>query len=332
MRSFSCGFRVARAVVLSVSVIAASAAPAAAWGNSGHMASGALAYDALRRHDPAAIAVIVRLMAAHPDSARFTKALAGLSGEARERRLFELMARWPDDIRGTPYDRPDWHYALRVVAPIGSVLSFRVGKAIDQFNAQLAIARDPAAPAGRRALALCWVLHITGDMHQPLHAGHWWSWRFIKSDRAGTIAFVRAYPTDAPVQLHQFWDNAPNRLPEGRFDAEATNAAQITARLQVAWPEARLTPATPDALRGSAANTAFVAWVEESTRLAREVAYTGSALEASADSATAPAMSGEYSRKMFPLADQRLAEASWRIALLLRTLPDVARGPAPQRS
>jgi hypothetical protein len=286
------------------------------------MATGGAAYDALRRADPAAIAGIIAIMKAHPDSARFNRNLAGLVGDARERRLFELMARWPDDVRdSTSYDHPDWHYALKVVAPIGNVLGFRVGKAIDQFEAQLATARNVTAPAGERAIALCWLFHITGDMHEPLHAGHWWSFRFPKSDRAGTIAWVRAVPGDSAQELHEYWDNAPNRLPENLFANEATNAAEIATRIQSSWPVSALTPIAPADVAGSAAASRFGEWVAESTTLAKEVAYTGPALDAAAIKAEAPAMTPAYATKMRDIADKRLAEASWRLALLIRTLP-----------
>jgi hypothetical protein len=165
------------------------------------------------------------------------------------------------------------------------------------------------------------VLHLAGDMHEPLHAGHWWSTRFPKSDRAGTIAFVRPGPNQPPVKLHEFWDNAPNRLPEGPFENEATNSAEIATRIEAAFPASRLTPATPNALAGTAAHEEFLAWVGESTRLAKDVAYTGTALNASDIRTTAPLMSEPYAKRMRVIADERLAEASWRIALLLRTLP-----------
>jgi hypothetical protein len=312
--------RAVRALIVAALVLVP--APASGWGNSGHMATGGAAYDNLRRTDSAAIKTVVAIMQSHPDSARFLRNLAGLTGAARDRRLFELMARWPDDIRdSTAYDHPDWHYALRVVAPIGTVLGFRVGKAIDQFDAMLAMARNAGAPTGDRAIALCWVMHLAGDMHEPLHAGHWWSLRFPKSDRAGTIAWVRPGPDQPPVKLHEFWDNAPNRLAEGAFANEAANSTEIAARIEAAFPSTRLTPTTPDAVSGASAHEQFLAWVGESTRLAKDVAYTGPALDASDVKTTAPLMSEPYAKQVRGIADERLAEASWRIALLLRTLP-----------
>ena len=47
-----------------------------AWLAPGHMATGAIAYDALERRDPAAVAAIVVIEAAHPDDTRFDRLLA----------------------------------------------------------------------------------------------------------------------------------------------------------------------------------------------------------------------------------------------------------------
>ncbi len=43
---------------------------ALAWLPEGHLATGAIAYDALERHAPQAVAVILRLMLSHPDRPR----------------------------------------------------------------------------------------------------------------------------------------------------------------------------------------------------------------------------------------------------------------------
>jgi hypothetical protein len=109
--------RIGHWVASALCIVAVGVQPngAAAWSNQGHMVTGAVAYDDLARTDPGLVAKIEAIMANHPDKARFERGLAGYSGEARTRRLFELMARWPDDIRDGPYDHPGWHYWLRLI-------------------------------------------------------------------------------------------------------------------------------------------------------------------------------------------------------------------------
>jgi hypothetical protein len=61
--------------------------------------------------------------------------------------------------------------------------------------------RDPATEAVKRAIALCWVLHLVGDIHQPLHAAALFSKDSLKGDRGGNAAFMpwRGKPENLPA-------------------------------------------------------------------------------------------------------------------------------------
>jgi len=299
-----------RKVVIAVAVSTAMAlgalapAPALAWNDQGHMAVGDIAYDTLSVRDPKAVAAIVAIMQGHPDHARFEKRLAGLTGKARERRLFALMAVWPDDTRGSPNDHPDWHYQLKLVSPSRFVLPFSAGKAERAFAEQLAIARDPKAPRARRAIALCWLMHIVGDQHQPLHAGHWLSWDYPKSDRAGSIAYVRREAGAPPVDLHELWDSAPNRVAA----SNEAGAEMIAATVEKAYPRPARVADPSAALKG---------WERESWILAKDVAYRDGALARSPDKAKAPVLPAGYRARMRSVADARVATAGYRLADVL---------------
>lgn len=275
------------------------AAPALAWANQGHMATGAVAYDTLVRADPAAAAAVVALMAAHPDRARFERNLAGVTGPARDRLMFEYMARWPDDIRETPWDHPKWHYALRIVSG-ATAIPLIFGQAAEAFDRNLAIARDAEAKPADRAVALCWVFHITGDMHEPIHAGHRLSWRFFFTDRSGTIAWVRRFAADQPMGLHRFWDTSPQTQ-----NAELGGAADIARRA-----EARV-PLRPDRA------TAFPAWVDESRALAARYVYKDGALGAAREPEHASLLSPGYRTEARAISERRIGQAGVRLAGLL---------------
>lgn len=301
--------KAAIAVAVSMATVlgALAPAPAMAWNDQGHMATGDIAYDTLVARDPKAVATIVAIMREHPDHALFDKRLAGLTGKARERRLFALMAVWPDDTRGSSHDRPDWHYALKLVSPTRFVLPFTVGKAEKAFREQLAIARNPKAPKPQRAIALCWLMHIVGDQHQPLHAGHWLSWDYPKSDRAGSIAFVRRQAGGPPTDMHDLWDSAPNRPIADR----ATGAEAVAAAVEAAHPR----PARGDL--GSDPSAALRAWERESWDLAKTVAYRDGKLASSPDKAKAPVLPPGYIAQMNKIADRRVAQAGYRLADVL---------------
>lgn len=292
-------------------VLLSTANPALAWNNQGHMATGTIAYDTLARSNPETIATIVAIMRAHPDHARFERALGSLAGPARDRRLFALMARWPDDIRKTAYDRPDWHYAAKIVSGWTLFAPFTAGKAIDQFASQLALARDAGATPAARAIALCWVFHITGDMHEPLHAGHSMTWRFPLTDRLGTIAWVRA-PDGRPVSLHEFWDSGAD-LP-GAETAAAEALAQRSEHL--IGPAAKPLSAT--------AAVQFATWVAQSRALAAIMVYRGAVLDASDNPATAPLLPASYVEATRTLSERRIGEGGQHIATVVSHLKPAA--------
>jgi len=283
-----------------------AAEPAFAWGNQGHMAMGLIAYDRLAAHDTAAISAIEALIAQHPDRARFDSLLAGLEGTERERRLFELIARWPDDIRATRWNHTHWHHQLRVVVGWKAFRGPRLGEADSAFRRNLDILRDFSAKPADRAIALCWVFHIVGDMHQPLHAGHRQDKYFPLTDFAGTKGWVRRSADAAPERFHHFWDT-----PADRPGDEFVGAAAIAAAVEADPPF--VAPPSGDALAD------YRLWVAESERAAED-AYSD-AMDAEGDRPEkAGALAPEYVERARSIGEKRIGEAGERLADLLATL------------
>lgn len=290
--------------LLAVTFLIALPSAASAWSNQGHMATGAIAYDRLAASDPAAVHAIVAIMAKHPDAKRFERNLSGLTGRERERALFMWMARWPDDIRQGPWDRPKWHYYATAAGGWTAIMPFHVGEANTAYAANLATARNGKASPADRAVALCWVFHITGDMQQPLHAGLRIDRHFLKSDRLGTVSWVRARPGGTPIELHQMWDHAVDRrLPEPQ-------GAAVIARL------AEAVPLSPE----QRAMGSFDRWFAESYALAKRRGYTADGMAATAAPADAPVVSGAYLKRLRALSLVRVAQGGERLAGVLSRL------------
>jgi S1/P1 Nuclease len=291
---------------LLLTLLLCLAVPAAAWDNRGHRLTGELAFDRLQVADPAAVQAIIAIMAQHPDRARFDRALAGLAGEARTRKMFGLMARWPDDIRQTAWDHPEWHYALKIVHGWTRLDWYVAGDAETQWAANLATARDAARPAADRAVALCWMLHIGGDMHQPLHRGHRMDGGWLKTDRAGTIAFVRRPGSTAAMQLHELWDGAFDPTGTGGGDEDGDVARLHTVLVQRTLSQA--------------GNGNFTQWIDESETLAGQSGYSGPALLAAATPAAAPAMTPAYMAMLRNMAATRISAAGARLGMTMAGL------------
>lgn len=295
---------------LALSAALAFASPAWGWSEQTHMAIGAIAYDDLAKGDRQAIAAIEALMAHHPDHARFERSLAGLTGAARTRRMFELMARWPDDIRSTAWTHPKWHYSGVVVRGWTRLFPFTVGEADTAFPAQLAIARDPRANAADRAIAWCWIFHITGDMHQPLHAGHRMDGGFPLTDHLGTWGFFRRVPGGQPTDYHQYWDRIVSRDGTTLAEHAADSSAQAVRAERVVVPQL---PA--DRMADTTAR--YTAWVGESRYLARTYGYGPDLPEEADDAARAVVTPPAFARRARSVAWLRIAQAGHRLAVLI---------------
>jgi len=147
-----------------VAITALLPGAAHAWGPVGHKAVGAVADKLLT---PAARDAVAGLLADDRNG----------QGQYSGRRSLAEVADWADEIRGGPGDRPHWHYDNRPVCgaspsadgppaawcPQGDCASA-------QLPVLLAVLADDGRTRAERAVALKWVAHLAGDLHQPLHA------------------------------------------------------------------------------------------------------------------------------------------------------------------
>jgi hypothetical protein len=284
-----------------------------AWTRPGHMVSAAIAYEELAARNPAALRRLLAIAAAHPDRGPFEVAIGRATGADRDRRVFMELARWPDDIRGGPHDHPTWHYALTPVSdprqpPSVSPPNEIVGAAREAFALNVKVASDPKAPPADRALALGWIFHVAGDIHQPLHTVQLFSRRFPSGDRGGALQYVKDPQTGETISLHWLWDDSVNR--DGEAPAAVARAGELTRRHpRAGFPELK-TPARAED---------FSAWAVESYRLAAPIAYRAD-LSTSDAGAPAPEVPQAYQSAMTAAAERRLTLAGYRLANIAEQL------------
>ncbi|MCC6925213.1 S1/P1 nuclease [Novosphingobium sp.] len=298
----------ASAAALGLALVAGSG-PALGWSQPTHQVTGAIAWQDLRQNHPAELAELLSLIRQHQDYPRFERHFAALAPEAQQRALFEVLGRWPDDIRGGPEDHPDWHYQLRVVSGRTWLWRFENGNAAFGFGHNYTKLANPCASAAERAKAIGWLIHIIGDVQQPLHAGHQMTSVYSATDRSGQLAFVKR-PNGKVTDLHQFWDGTLEdsgvTLPTGE-----TNWADALTK---AWPRTRL---PHELTRRGETRMQFYSFLDESAILARLVAYQGTYLQGSPDPARAPMVSQAEQDRAITIAQRRIATGGYRIADLL---------------
>jgi len=169
--------RTTAGVCLAALALLTGSAPAQAWGPEGHEI---VALIAQQRMAPATRAAVAHLLAsdrdpltAHDIASEATWADAYRdSGADRDDRGYHRTAPW--HYVDLELHRPDLDWACwgRKPLPVATPASRGPGRdcvidKIGQFQAELA---SPATAPQERLLALKFLLHLVGDLHQPLHA------------------------------------------------------------------------------------------------------------------------------------------------------------------
>ena len=286
------------------------ASPLAAWNATGHRIVAAIAYGRLT---PTARAKVDEIIRRHPDYATLFIGDAPADPAARARAAFLYAATWPDTLRGDArfFDEnrkdavstpllpgfPDmgrhltWHYFDIPYTPDG----FKAPRqpppnALSELRRLIGeIAKTSPM---EQAYDLPWLLHITGDVHQPLHATS----RFLKSQPGGDAGgnFVYVAPD---TNLHSVWDNAPGTDIGDAY--VSAYAAAVMADFHA--------PHNPSQNPKK--------WIEESYALVKSTVYSFG-LETGSKIHPITLPSG-YEEKAKRISRQRIAEAGYRLAAVL---------------
>lgn len=207
------------------------------------------------------------------------------------------------------YDLQKWHYVnvpilldgtrpakvnLAMGQPRGPAKEWNVAQAT-RFC--LTMIEGDDAPH-QQALAYCWLFHLVGDLHQPLHSTAIFCERFPEGDRGGN-----SIPTKQGRNLHSLWDNLLGR------DHKLNSVRRVSLQLQ-----ARPEDWTVDT------ETDLQEWLEESHALAKSFAYSPAIVAAvrSDVEKLAPIDVGEeYLVEAGRHARSRIVAAGVRLATLL---------------
>lgn len=252
--------------VLLCLMLLAVPGPAAAWGPLGHRITGQLAQEHIS-----------------PRTREAIERILGVEDLAE-------ASTWPDDMRSDPspfwqVTANPWHY---VTVPGTERYQHShapaEGDAVTALRRFERVLRDPVARREDKALALRFTVHIIGDLHQPLHAGHGGE----KADKGGNEFRVSWFRRE--TNLHSVWDSD---LP-GHKGLSYTEYA--------AWLKRRLTSAQLREWR----QTDPVVWIAESTAL-RDRLYPESRAQLGYD----------YAYQQMPAVEQRLQMAGIRLAAYL---------------
>ncbi len=152
------------------------------WGLTGHRVVGEIASQHLS-----------------PQARKAIRALLG-------RESLAMIANWPDFIKSDTTRRYDhtsrWHYldfpAGATAEEFDNILKKAKGENLyTQTQAMIRQLKSATATKEQQIFALKFLVHMIGDMHQPLHVGR-------DEDQGGNK--VSVYWFDRPTNLHRVWD------------------------------------------------------------------------------------------------------------------------------
>jgi hypothetical protein len=168
------------ALFIVLSAVVSVSAPVLAWNIRTHMVSGSIAYQILLRDTPATITKVRAILEKHPwYDAQWQHEIAKLPESQRDEMLFMLATRWADDIRMEARLQREvvWHFINWPFKPEGEPESIKpLPPRPDNILSAIADNQRTLrseAPSDKRAIALAWLFHLVGDVHQPLHTVHY---------------------------------------------------------------------------------------------------------------------------------------------------------------
>lgn len=264
--------------------LAFAASNAFAWGPTGHRAIGAVADRFL---DPTVAVKVFQI----------------LGGQNMAR-----VSNWSDEIKSEPetYSHTyNWHYTDWKDGDHDHDETSSSGKLLTAINEQLAVLKNPNTSLSEKNFALKFVVHLVGDLHQPLHVGN-------GLDQGGNKCRVVFQKKE--MNLHQVWDEAMIDFTNLSYSELANFVMQGRTKADVmAWRQGSVVDWARESkeLRGSV----YPADVRSTEAPMSVKQYCRSDIVIASEDM--PKLSYEYSYKFVPVVEKRIYQAGLRLAVLL---------------
>jgi hypothetical protein len=304
-------------LAVSVLILLLARGQVLAWNSVGHMTVAYVAYQELTQVERARVAALL-IRNPYYKKVWLTYLPAGTSNADRDMYVFMMAATWPDEIRAVNSgfsgndDAPKgelislndgykakqrheyWHFVDTPFSQDGTTLPSvpepTIVEKITGFRAALATAE----PDLLKSYDLVWLLHLVGDVHQPLHCTTRVTSTKPHGDLGGNLVLIQGESKN----LHTFWDDL---LGTGE-----------TKDFMKAVAAGKTLPA-PDSSQAADGNEDH--WAAESFSLAETKVY----VDPVGPGLGTYDLSGDYTTNAEQLAEARIALAGARLANLLKT-------------
>lgn len=271
-------------LLLFFSAVCSYCQPLFAWSKQGHLVIADLAYVQLS-----------------PVTKKKVDALLSEFYQGNSLKAFEQASTWADFLRFKKIDTYNaWHYIRTPIVrdimaappdiPKPNVLTASI--------AQSLILQDASSTNSQKAWALRMLIHLIGDLHQPLHVATLVNTQFPRGDLNGLKFLLKArYKT-----LHYFWDVGGGILAYKK---------KIHFRRHQLVKSLRSQSNSKDTVLRQSPTQAIEQWVNDAYRIADRDVY---------QLQTNTKIDGSYRKHAKKISRQQLIEAAQHLAQLLNTI------------
>lgn len=310
-------------------VLSIQAKTSLAWNAAGHQLMSAITWDLL---DTEQQKYWVDILKHHP---RFSKDFKNnipkyvkFNPETYNEWIFRQAAVWPDLARKLQnktkekFHHGSWHYVnYPLYLDKKTNTSFLNQNThfknefhndlniVQAIKGNLSILSKQGVTKKEKALALSWVLHLAGDIHQPLHSTALFSENyFIMGDRGGNLVTIKGQ--GRVNNLHWYWDSRLNNTTS--FKIIDLKANKLIEKYNTNTSKPIITPINQ--------------WVSDSHKIASKYVYTPMLLDilktSELQNKPQPSIyiSNEYDKQARLVAEKQIIKAALQLTEVLKEL------------
>jgi hypothetical protein len=303
-----------------VLIVLVFAFPVRAWDDAGHKLSGYIAWQTM---SPDVREKVIKILRSAPEDSDLgvLYPTGSRSTEAKNLEFFMLATYWSDIVRDRnfkarqeKYHRGNWHYSDTFWAQENNQVKILEnpnedgGVAVEKLFEFDKVLRDANASDAEKAIALAWVLHIGGDIHQPLHTSARVTELEPKGDQGGNTFLLT--PKDAPrenqTNLHWFWDSIVVRNVSRKNDAcDADFLAPIGNEMMKKHPLSKM--------QSNLNLGKFDVWQQQSFKIATDEVFPATLIRFQMPTEN-------YKKNAYRISQQQLALAGYRLGAMLNQI------------
>jgi hypothetical protein len=285
------------------------------WNARGHMVKAAIAYDLMKSKQQKKVEDILRH---HPEfETSWKNDYQSFANDIPLAKYLMMRASvWPDEIRNrnNPYNNfsvSKWHYITYKIDFLnGHDTSEKDGNIEPNIVSGLwtshQILRDSVQNKMLQAVYLSWLIHLFGDIHQPLHNGSIFSDVYPKGDKGGNLFYVK--PKNKGVNIHKIWDGALGRGNKKNVISINNQSQKLRKSKKFKFKKHDIREFNPRK------------WSLESFNLAVYVAHLNGELKGATSAKDAPPLPEGYTIKLKETSEMRILLAAKRMGWYMNSL------------